>query len=653
MAKRGRNRSSVDTRQSWQAAPKYDIAVFDRAVYRLLGIVATQFDLYDRFVKLAALYDPNGWAATTSHLSREMTAARHGTQVIDNVIASNVDSTAGTMGSVDIRAVFPTTGAMWSTQRTMRHLEFYAEELRKHLDQHPKEKQAVHESTLKGTAVCKTDLNAYDEIECTQPQIDDVFVDEGSLQPDGWPMEMFQRHRIDRDELAAQYPKYREQILSAQATRPTGTHSSWWQRWLDDGRLQRNQVGMLEGWHRPVGRKGREGYKPGRHFKAVDGQVILDETYDEHSHPHYQPFPFARLVWTHRYAGWYGIGGAERITGHQRRLNKHNFQFDKQLDHIAHPTTYVGPADANIAVRDFSPLGAVAVVRGPTPHTVIPHAISPEQYQRDKDVYERAFSNFGQSRMAATAMKPAGIESGIALREYKDQSSDRFASQEENVEQFKLRNAWLGLMAAKRLGAKAPKFYRATTYGARKLEWGKVDPGETKVRIQAASVLAHTPAGRKQTVIDLASTGLISQDESRRLLGDPDLERAMSLWTSAIENIERALEDMLDGYVVMPHPMMNLQMCVQRGQQQLNLAEMAEAPEDVLENLRQFVVVAAHFLAGPPPQQPATAPMGVGPAAPQPGALGPAPIDPLQMTGTMPGTPAAQLAPQGMPLMGA
>lgn len=627
---------------NWGNAPKGSPEVFGRAVNRVLAIVRNQFDLFDRMVKIAALYDPHGWAAQTGHGGALGARARDSSQVIDNIIASNVDSTTGTIGAQDVRPAFPTRGAAWSVQRQMRHLEFYSEDLRTFLGLHELEQLKLHEAALKGTGVVKVVVNRYNEVEATAPELDDIIVDEGSLQPDGWPMEMFQRSRIDRDELAAQHPDHREAIMAAPVGRQMGGDTSWWQRYLDDGRLMRNQIGVLEGYYRAVGRKGKPGFRAGRHFVAIDGHVLLDEEWEE------DYFPYARMVWQPRSGCWYGISGGERITGHQRRLNKHNWQFDAQIDAIARPTTYVRPVDAALNVADRNPLGTTAVVRGEWPQTVIPQAVSPEQYQRDETVYQRSFANFGQSRMAATAMKPSGIDSGVALREYRDQSSDRFASQEENYERFKLRTTWLALMCCKRLGRSAPEFQRTTTYGVHVLKWAKVDPKETRVRMQAASKLASTPAGLKQMAMEMAQGGIVSTDEARRLIGAPDIERVMSLYTAALENIERCLEDMLDGYIVMPHPFMNLGMCVWRGTAQLNLAEMNSAPEDVLENLRQFVITAAWLQARQEqPGMAAGAMGGMQPALPGTSPALPPPTPDIQGAMAPPmATPTSALAPQ-------
>jgi hypothetical protein len=49
-------------------------------------------------------------------------------------------------------------------------------------------------------------------------------------------------------------------------------------------------------------------------------------------------------------------------------------------------------------------------------------AVSGETYQSRKDLRQSANEEFGQTTMATHGAKPPGIESGIALREYKDQT---------------------------------------------------------------------------------------------------------------------------------------------------------------------------------------------------------------------------------------
>src|SRR5678809_1309316 len=78
-----------------------------------------QSDVFDRFVKLEVLYDPN----TPIAHDDDNTAG-----VTENAIASNVDTITAAISTADVSARVETDGADWATQRRARHLEWYAEE---------------------------------------------------------------------------------------------------------------------------------------------------------------------------------------------------------------------------------------------------------------------------------------------------------------------------------------------------------------------------------------------------------------------------------------------------------------------------------------------------------------------------------------------
>ena len=168
----------------------------------------------------------------------------------------------------------------------------------------------------------------------------------------------------------------------------------------------------------------------------------------------------------------------------------------------------------------------------------------------------------------------------------------------------------------KALAGDAPAIARKSRFGSKKIKWSQVDMGETKVSIMAASTLSKTPAGREQTVIEWAQAGIVSQDEARRLLRHPDLERSMSLYDAAIEDVECCLEEIADGEMLVPEPFQNMSMIVWRGQMQYLGWKNDGAPEEILENLRQFIIHAAFIVANQNAPQGAPAVTGMTPPPP-------------------------------------
>jgi hypothetical protein len=370
---------------------------------------------------------------------------------------------------------------------------------------------------------------------------------------------------------------------------------------------------VIESWFRPFGRKGSKYYRPGRHVKAIDGADLVDEEWDEDF------FPVLKIVWETRSGSWYGIGGGERIVGHQLTLNKLNWQIDRQHDQLAVPTTYVRPTDANLATKTTSRLGTIAIYRGDVPVTVVPQAVSPLTLEHRERTKTSSFEEFGVSRMAAQSTKPAGLDSGIALREYRDQSTQRFATQEKAFEKFVLNIVWLILWTCKKLGKKAPAVHRPSRFGKKKIEWSQVDMGDLKIQLQAASTMSRTPAGRLQTVLEWAQAGVIAQDEARRLLAHPDLDRSLSLYTAALDKVEYDLERIADGEDVMPDPFTNLELAAWRSHMQYEIWVVDGAPEEVLERARNYASLAVYLMKQ---AQAANQNQAMAQAAMQPGAGG-------------------------------
>lgn len=601
----------------------------NKAVFEYVSLVErNQFDRYDRMEKLCGLYDPN--ANTTSLSGRGENLGI----VSENVIASNVDTVTAAIAATDVRARFMTDDGDWSTQRTAKRLEWYTEGLSTLLDVPAKARQAFKEAAIKGTGIVKVYADALGTVRIDHVRPDDIVVDEVECRNGASPRQMHHRMtNVDRDELAARFPEYEEEINRAQNT---GGGQSW-RSWAGYRPIYGDNLVVIESWKLPIGKQGTKSYKPGRHTIAIDGCDLLDEEW------HKKHFPFAVIRWSERTNAWYGISLAERIAGIQRALNKRNWQIDRNLDQIAVPTTFVRQVDANLTTKSTR-AGGITVYKGDEPKTIFPIAVSAETYQNRNDMKAAAYEESGVSRLAAQSVKPAGLDSGVAMREYRDQTTQRFALQEKAFERLVLDILWLAVDVCKDLGDAAPVIERKAKFGAKKVKWSDVDMGDVRVQICAASTLSRTPAGRYQTALEWAQAGVITTDEWRRLTEHPDLDRVLSLYTQGIDSVERDIEAIEEGEYVVPEPFGNLDLMVRVGQCAYLRDRDLGAPEEILEALRQYTELAADMKnppAPPQPEMPAGAGMPMDPAM-----AGAMPMDPA-----MPTQPVAALAPEAMNLM--
>ncbi len=607
MSRRRRARG-VDDRD-WRNAGEISDGEAHKALFTCVsGIEQDQSDIFERFVKLAYLYAPNARAPMYGPKTSAIDA-----QVTDNFIASNVDTVYSAIAATEVRGRFMTDDGDWATQRRARHLEHYVNGLAKKMGAPRKGRRAFKDCALKGTGPVKVWVDEFKRIRCERLLVDNVVVDEADCREGELPVKMHYREIVSADEAKARFPDEskdnhdRSEAIDRAIGKSDGEGARYW---ADYRPLGRKDVVVIEGWHLPIGVKGKPGYKAGRHTIAVEGFDLVDEEWHK---PH---FPIIWIYWSEPDSGWYGIGLAERIAGHQRAANKLNWQEDTIIDRWAYPIRWVRLADANIAVKTVSRLGGVGIYKTEKPITETPPSVPPEIVRRHADLRESSSHESGVSRMAAHAAKPAGLESGAALREYRDQTTQRFAQQEKRFETFQLLILERLIECAKELGDSAPVICKKGRYGAKYLKWADVDMGDVQVQIAASSDLAKTPSGRVQLALEWAQAGVISQDEARRLMRHPDTERSMSLYTAALEHIDRELDRALDGEVIVPDPHMNLAMCVWRGQAQLQIADDDGAPEEILEILRQFVDTAA-YMSKPKPQPamgPPTMPMGVDPS---------------------------------------
>jgi hypothetical protein len=613
----------------WWRMPK------DQAGQAVWGVVRrleeNQSEVFDRLYRLEVLYDPY----TPAVGSFDDTERERRNGVHENIVASNVDTVTAIISTAEIRPRVETDGGDWDQQLIARRLEMYAEEMSKKLDVHKHCRQAFKEAAKKGNGLVKYGQK-FGKPFVQQVLVENVVVDQNETCDNRAPRQLHEWVAVDADELIAEFPKMRDEIEAAR-----DQHQ---QVWRTNGQMRYipffdNQVVYLDSYRLPTG---EPGYKPGRHIKSLEKGVLLDEKWGK------DHFPYAMMVWSVRAKSWYGIGGAERIAGIQRALNRRNRQIEAGLDRVAWPTVYVRPPDAKLRVTT-SRIGAVAVCHSDYPTSFTPQALGPETYQSRVDLKNAGAEEFGLSRLATHAAKPPGLDSAVALREFKDQTTDRYAPQEKDFEQLVLDTLAGVLEVCKDLRKGAPKMIRHGRFGTREIRWKDVDLGDLKATLMASSTMPRTPAGRLQFAMELAQAGIISTDALTRMLEHPDLEGELSLYTAAIDAIEESFDEIRDGKIVMPEPFMNAAMCVWRGQREYLLWRRRGAPEDRLEALRQFVSQAGWIV-----DQTQKASVAAAAAAGQgPGPGGPSSPPPFMTAEPGAGQPAPALSQNAVNLGGA
>src|SRR5262245_13138471 len=235
------------------------------------GVEQRQTRIFDKFIKLDGMYDPNSVRA-------ELYGVRGGDSlglVTENVIASNVDTVTAAIAATEVRARFMTDDGDWTTQRTARHLEWYVEALAKQVGLNAKCQRAFKGSAIKGTGLVYVYSDGAKRVRADHVPVDEMVVDEADSHS-ATPRQIHRRYFCDRDELKMRYPGNEAAIENAQY----GARGLW-QMWLHYRPSETNEVLVVHSWLLPIGVKGKPGYRPGREVVSIDGATIYDEEYSK------------------------------------------------------------------------------------------------------------------------------------------------------------------------------------------------------------------------------------------------------------------------------------------------------------------------------------------------------------------------------------
>jgi hypothetical protein len=534
--------------------------------------------------------------------------------VTENVIQSVIDTATALIAKAKPRPTIVTDGADFTLTRKARKLDrFIFAEYQSH-NVYSEAVKTFRDACVFGTGFLK--IFADEGKPCFERVMpDEVLVDEREAMA-GPPPQMHHRKLVDREVLKGLYPEQKDEIDRAQIT------DEW--KYVSYRNSLVSQIVVIESWYLPIGDM------PGRHVICIENETLLDEEWVR------DDFPFAVLRWSEPLAGFYGQGLAEQLAGIQLRINKLNKFIDRTQELVATPRFLV-PHGSRVKDSHINNApGSIIHYTGGKPPTVwVGQAVSGEIFKRLEDLKASAFEFAGISMLSAQSRKPAGLESGVALREYSDIETARFAIQSQMYEQFFLECANRLLIVAKEV------YQDNSDYSAhwrddrnnlvKTIKWDSVDMESDRfvLKIEASSVLSKTPAARKSDITDLMAMGAITPEDTMRLLGHPDLDRFRDLEEADQREAEAVVEALLDGELESPEPLQNLPLTIDYVHKAYLKAKRDGAPENILAVMQAWITKARDMLqeAAPPPMPEEMPPPEGGATGPEPPPMAaPAPV---------------------------
>jgi hypothetical protein len=524
-----------------------------------------------------------------------------------NIVQSMCDTVQAKIAKQRPKPSFLTEGGNWSLQTRAKKLDKFILGQFLGCDIYQIAPKVFLDACVFGTGVMK--IYAEDgQIKAERVFPNEIIVDD-TESIYGKPRQIHQVKEIPRDLLKKLFPDKITAIENASLMKEHHMLTEYDARSTD-------MVTVIESWHLPSTKDSKDG----RHTIMLDSGDLVDEPYTRDC------FPFVFIKWSDRLMGFFGQGLAEQLTGIQIEINKilRTIQLSMQLTSVPH--VFIEKGSGVVSSHINNQIGGIIYYTGKKPSFESTGAVPPELSQHLNFLFNKAYEVSGVSQMSASAMKPAGLNSGVALREYNDIESERFAIVSQNYESMFLDIAHQMILLAKDI-YKKDKNYKIKVKGKKFIEtirWDEVDMEEDMYEIQMwpANLLPNTPAGRFERVVEMVQAGFIGKEEALKLMDMPDIEQFSDLANAPLNYVDKQIEIMLEyGEYTPPAPYVDLQLCVTHTQYALIKATNDGAPEDRLELLRRFIEDAQTMLELANPPAPPAPPM------PEMGAL--PPMDPM------------------------
>jgi hypothetical protein len=316
---------------------------------------------------------------------------------------------------------------------------------------------------------------------------------------------------------------------------------------------------------------------------------------------------------------------AELLAGIQVEMNRLVRSISEQLRRKGRGRIFYPKNSVNPEHLDNSIAPAIPYTGGVPPTVENSPAVSQDEFMQVDRLYQRAFQIVGMSELSAQSKKPSGLDAAVALREFNDIETERFAFFVMAYERVFMDFAELSLDLIRESGGKGYKVKLPNKRFMVELDFKDIglEKDDYVIQMYSSSSLPSTPGARLQRVEELRQGGYIDMAAAKRLLDFPDVDSEMSLQNAAADDVDASLSMILDQATPeMPvlEPYQDLDLVIQRGTVHYLYAKHHGCDEERLDMLRQYIDLAAAQkleMMAPPPEPPPPGMEGMAPGAPQ------------------------------------
>lgn len=521
-----------------------------------------------------------------------------------NIVQSAIDSATAMAAANQPKPYFLTNGGDYRQQRKAKRLNEFIDGVFNECDMRSLGPMAFRDGGVWGDGwlkiLVKNGRVCLERVPGTELYIDEMEALFGN------PRQMHHARNVDRMVLADAFPSRREAIMQARASK------------IDNGKTPNvaDVITVRESWHLPSGK----GAKDGKHIITIDGCALTGmEPWD------HEWFPFSRFRWCPRLYGTRSQGAAEQLQSIQIQINEINRTIQRSCELAGSFKVLVENTSKVVKAHINNEVGTILTYSGTKPEYVTPPIVQPELYQERATLIQLGYALVGISQMSAASQKPAGLDSGKAIREFYDIGSSRQEWIGKEYERFHVDTGRKCVAIAKDIAEENGGEYEVQVparRGTKRLSWSSIGLTEEEYIVQCVpvSALPDDPAGKLQTVVDYTQAGMIDKDTGRELLDFPDLKAQESMWDAPREWVKECLFRIVDDAEFnAPEPFDDLAFAMKTGVQVLAWGKTHNLEPERLELIRRYVQQAQGLMQmsmQPPPMLPGSAPQAVPEAPP-------------------------------------
>lgn len=549
-----------------------------------------QAAVFSRLYSNSPMYGPGGMQSSKVASGMGLPADRP----TFNVIQSCIDTQHSRITQSRPRPMFLTDAGNYKERKIGKQLNDFISGEFYRTDAYAMVSQQLKDAEVEGVGILK--VFAKDGKACIERRfLTELLVDmnDGLY---GKPRQLYEMQLIDRGVAIEMWPEKKSMLEKAEQAYPDNSS--------DSTQTVSDQIIIVEGWLLPSG----EDSGDGQHVVGCSsGLIFEDKDWNK------TRFPFTFMHYSKRMLGFWSQGLAEQLMGTQIEINKLLQTISSSIQIMGVPRVFVEDGSKIVKAHINNQIGSIVTFRGTPPILQDgTSGIGADIYAQLQRLIEYAYQQSGVSALSATSQKPAGLNSGEAIRNYDDLQTDRFAALNKDFNAAHEDLADLLFDTVYDIVQETGKY--STVYpnknGAKEIDFPeikKIKKDTFVIQCFDTSSLPRDPAGRLQKITEMIQAGMIDVREGRRLLDYPDLNQVEQLANASEERILQILDEMVDdGKYTPPDPFMDLSLAKTLSVQYYNLYAACKLEEEKKEMIRTFnTQVNAMLLQAQQPPPPA------------------------------------------------